>query len=577
MQIFIRNYSNLFAILFLILLFQSCKKSDQVASPEKELSSLERKFFFTNRTGDLTEGKLVDFLIRQNRSKSFVEKTTKIIGFPRWEKMITVKRKNGISGRGASDSILTTYFIPFVRDSQNYVNASLIISVYPNDTTFAYRSDWEYQYKTHGSPIVDSTAEAHAVFFMFLDNRTFGYTEFSITDTNLFPEALITNGTLKKLKILNTSSSPTGRGNTAVSGGDCLLWGNYVVCPTPTSPTCSGPSGCDYLSCPNGVCRLYYGCVLWNLSSLPVGGSGPTVGTGGSYPVGTGGSGNSGGGSPSPCPGTTSYQRGQTATYGCEPGWSGTGGWGTNTQGPCITAQNAAKQMDSIYIRSKADSVLNSIPNLATEIKEKGFPIYKIYSINPNNVSDTTISGYRCDPPQTGTDSSINIIVNPRRLEALAATLHTHPNIGYAAHSAADIYSFLQYRNDYPEDAHHFLGNFVAASNGNQYAITITNQTQAAAFLATQSQFLDGEKWNRNSVIGKAFLAAKKYFEELYESYPENIHLAYEKAMAAVLNQFQTGVTLNKKDAAGNFKPIIVTTSLHPTKPNKKIYTQECL
>ena len=88
---------------------------------------------------------------------------------------------------------------------------------------------------------------------------------------------------------------------------------------------------------------------------------------------------------------------------------------------------------------------------------------------------------------------------------------------------------------------------------------------------------LDGEKWNRNSVIGKAFLAAKKYFEELYESYPENIHLAYEKAMAAVLNQFQTGVTLNKKDAAGNFKPIIVTTSLHPTKPNKKIYTQECL
>lgn len=68
------------------LLFQSCKKSDQVVSIEKELSSLERKFFFTNRTGDSTEGKLVDFLIRQNRSKSFVEKTTKIIGFPRWGK-----------------------------------------------------------------------------------------------------------------------------------------------------------------------------------------------------------------------------------------------------------------------------------------------------------------------------------------------------------------------------------------------------------------------------------------------------------------------------------------------------------
>ena len=70
-QNFIRTYPNLFSIILFALLLQSCKKSDQVASPEKELSSLERKFFFTNRTGDLTECKLVDFLIRQNRSKSF--------------------------------------------------------------------------------------------------------------------------------------------------------------------------------------------------------------------------------------------------------------------------------------------------------------------------------------------------------------------------------------------------------------------------------------------------------------------------------------------------------------------------
>jgi len=564
MQIFNRYHSNLIIITLLTLLFQSCKKSDQVVSIEKELSSLERKFFFTNRTGDSTEGKLVDFLIRQNRSKSFVEKTTKIIGFPRWEKMITIKSKSEISGRGASDSLLTIYFVPFVRNSQNYVNASLVISVYPNDTTFAYRSDWEYRYKTHGCPIVDSTAEAHAVFFMFLDNKTFGYTEFNITDTSLFPTTHVANGGLKKLKILNTPSPLSGRGNSEVVSVTCF---DYTVCQNISS-------GNRTTLMPAPICNTYTYCY----SNWSTGDNGSiSGGTGGGSSGGSGGTGNPGGGSPSPCPGTTSYQRGQTATYGCETGWSGTGGWGTYTQGPCITAQNAAKQMDSIYIISKADSVLNSIPNLATEIKEKGFPIYKMYSINPNNVSDTTISGYRCDPPQTGTDSSINIIVNPRRLEALAATLHTHPNIGYAAHSAADIYSFLQYRNDYPEDAHHFLGNFVAASNGNQYAITITNQTQAAAFLATQSQFLDGEKWNRNSIIGKAFLAAKKYFEELYESYPENIHLAYEKAMAAVLNQFQTGVTLNKKDAAGNFKPIIVTTSLHPTKPNKKIYTQECL
>ncbi|MEY4638659.1 MAG: hypothetical protein RL316_379 [Bacteroidota bacterium] len=319
MQIFIRNYSNLFAILFLILLFQSCKKSDQVASPEKELSSLERKFFFTNRTGDLTEGKLVDFLIRQNRSKSFVEKTTKIIGFPRWEKMITVKRKNGISGRGASDSLLLTYFIPFVRDSQNYVNASLIISVYPNDTTFAYRSDWEYRSKIHGSPSVDSTAEAHAVFFMFLDNRTFGYTEFYLTDDELFPLSQPIIGGKKKLSFLSISTQPTGKGQSAGYYENCV---DFFVCGSPSSPTCTGPSGCDYLNCPlppgsPGYCYLVTTvCVGGWLD--PTGGSSGSTGSGSS--TGSGG----GGGSPDPC-GSISPQKNQTASLPCGPGWNGIG------------------------------------------------------------------------------------------------------------------------------------------------------------------------------------------------------------------------------------------------------------
>jgi hypothetical protein len=58
--------------------------------------------------------------------------------------------------------------------------------------------------------------------------------------------------------------------------------------------------------------------------------------------------------------------------------------------------------MDSIFIRSKADSVLNSIPNWVSLNEEKGFPIYKKYSINPHNVSDTTTIGYRCGDVQPG-------------------------------------------------------------------------------------------------------------------------------------------------------------------------------
>ncbi len=319
MQIFNRYHSNLIIITLLTLLFHSCKKSDQVATTEKELTSLERKFFFTNRTGDLTEGKLVDFFIRQNRNKCFVEKTAKIIGFPRWEKMIIVKRKSNITGKSASDSLLETYFIPFVRDSQYYVNASLIISVYPNDTTFAFRSDWEYRYKTHGSPTVDSTAEAHAVFFMLLDNRTFGYTEFHLTDDELFPLSQPINGGKKKLSFLSISTQSFGKGQSAGYYENCV---NFYVCGSPTSTTCTGPGGCDYLNCvlppgSPGYCYLVTTVCVGGWQDPSGGGSG---GTGGGNSTGSGG----GGGSPDPC-GSIYPQKNQTASLPCGPGWSGIG------------------------------------------------------------------------------------------------------------------------------------------------------------------------------------------------------------------------------------------------------------
>ncbi len=48
-------------------------------------------------------------------------------------------------------------------------------------------------------------------------------------------------------------------------------------------------------------------------------------------------------------------------------------------------------------------------------------------------------------------------------------------------------------------------------------------------------------------------------------------------AMAAVLKEFNVGVTLNKKDASGKFIPIIVNTMTDPQKPKKKIYVRACI
>lgn len=55
------------------------------------------------------------------------------------------------------------------------------------------------------------------------------------------------------------------------------------------------------------------------------------------------------------------------------------------------------------------------------------------------------------------------------------------------------------------------------------------------------------------------------------------VFIAYGMATTAVLSQFNAGVTLNKKDANGKFKPIVVKATPDPKKPKKTIYTQDCL
>jgi hypothetical protein len=259
----------------------------------------------------------------------------------------------------------------------------------------------------------------------------------------------------------------------------------------------------------------------------------------------------------------------------CTPGWEPIG-----PEVPyvppvdtCGVANNAAKNMDSIYIKSKADSMLNTIPNLATETKEKVFPIYRRFSINSQNVHDTTYTSYFCGAIQTGTDSNYNVSFPIHYLAVQIATLHTHPAKADDAHSAFDVYQLIAKYIDDPR----YNSSFVASANGTKFVITITNPSQAVAAFSTIGNSLIGSKWDEESDIGKAFVAARDYYKKLYKNNPNNVTLSYEMAMAAVLTQFNTGITLSKMDANGNFKPLIIRTVQDPYKPRKKIYTQICL
>ncbi len=480
------------------------------------------------------------------------------------------KKDNTKAGRNSSADSTYIYNIPFVRENENYVNASLNLKITGADTTFGYSCDWQYQNKTHGSPNVDSTAERHAVYFMILDHLTLGHTQFTLLDSNLFPAITNVTSANRRIRIEITAGKYVGRSSEMQYFNYCE---NLYHCGAPTSLDCR--NGCDFLHC-NAPANSPLYCYGFQVCYDGWYDDGNTGGDGGGYEGegsgagGNGGSG-SGGGTPPNC--TPGHHR--SAQYPpCEPGWipeeDGGGNTPPNTN-PCDVAKGTARKMDTLYMKSNADSVVNSIPNLATETKEKGFPIYVKFNINPNNVHDTTFVD-SCGTVQTGNDSSIYISFTTSNLRKLAATLHTHPKIGYAAQSANDIYTLIE--TAATEPAPYFKGNFVAAYNGDKYAITITDPVKAAAFYNTKNQFLNGADWDKNSIIGKAFKKAYDYFENGDSS---KRNYAYEMALSAVLKQFDTGVILSKKDAIGNFKPIVVNTIINPRRPRKIIYAQDCL
>jgi hypothetical protein len=303
---------SIFFITATLLSYSACRKTDQMPeqkSEAKKKSAIEERFFNSNRTPDPAEKALVDFIKRKNSKDHFVEQTVKQIGYPRWDKIVTTASKNKIAGRVNSDSSLTTYYLPFVRDSQNYVNASMVIRTYPSDTIFSYKCDWQYSERQNNLNSYADSAEYYAIFFMVLDRAVFGHTEFEITDTTIFR-----HNNHKPLRIKLDSLQIGGRNNllepielcqeTTISWQDCP-WNNT---------NCAGAGGiCDNCwQCTSSVSWTY----CWT-AWIETGGSGGSGGTGGS---GSGGTSSGGGSTPPPCGGSNAA-RNQTQ-QGCEPGWN---------------------------------------------------------------------------------------------------------------------------------------------------------------------------------------------------------------------------------------------------------------
>jgi len=267
-----------------LLVYISCRKIDRESDENPSLNS-KSKFFTEHAPNKPLVQAINQYFKRLNDKDNFVEKTIKKIGYPRWDKAITVNF-SGVLHRGASDSTELTY-IPFVREEDSVVNASLLVQTSPTDTAFKYICDWQYQYEQNGL-LEDTEVSAERIAFtlMTLDKEVFGHSKYKLTDSrlfeNYFPDSLRGNQSYLELG--------TQSGNRISNRTESMA--------APVTFT---------IYCPSCVSLYWQITYYYNLNGIPTW----------EFSGGGGGPGNS---TPPDCPGIPAYRTEYVADP-CEPGW----------------------------------------------------------------------------------------------------------------------------------------------------------------------------------------------------------------------------------------------------------------
>jgi hypothetical protein len=575
---------------FLLVIFtaNSCKKPDVQKEQKAEISSSE-SFFSKTSVLEPSVERIYSILQFQDSKNPFVEEFVKKQGVPLWNYAIIQERENSY-GTITSQSINsnstnqqskdTIVKIPLQLIGYKTVHGYLWCKISNNKIQLLVkdgRSYKDYGYMQNNNS--STSAEALSAELMSINNKIFGINYFEITDSKLFG-----NNQSKKYASFNKDSINANK----VSPNSVLCPGGIsTVTITTESEDCPVPGKCKSDGTCDG-CGRY--CTKWTFRTLSIcNQDGPESGTNGTgtlvwtldntvpgvIPVGVP---TPPGWIPTPTDPCASSSNGGTTTTVCGMGWSPVNNIPTqNPQDPCERKKHTAQIVNNIYSKANIDAKLATIAVSSSDV-EKGFPIYQDILISPSNPNDTSFkSSFSPGEVSVGTKDSIEIIYFFNKNTKIdVGTLHTHPQSGYSAQSALDIYEFIKNASANP----HWQCNFVAAANGSQYAVTINDMALATDFLTTRLNNLDTitKSWKEGTDIEKAFEKARRYYRKKFKNNSNQENLAYEMAMAAVLDN--SGVTLNKKDTDGDFKPLVIKTTIIPKRGllgSETIpYSQEC-
>lgn len=497
-------------ILVVTTVYTACRKVD-IPNEKKEFITDQKwnKFFSQHPSSDKQVQSINLWLSKMNVNSDFVKLTTERVGFPRWDKAMLYRASNA-GGRGNADSAIIT-FIPFVRDGQDYVNASLMVITTATDTTTSWLCDWHYSAYNFNPPASSSISAIEAfIFFAKFDRHVFGRNEFSITDHRLFYCLTGMSVDSNKNYIIRLDS-------TAVAGRPGVLI-------APVDPTCLMVY--EYVAL--GYTVIYHQIGNWCIIDDISFGN-----TGGGSGSGTGGG---GGGTPPPpeCqpPVANRGMNAQPPGTGCPLGWQPIP-YNPPIVDPCSNSDaSSGASATSQYIGLNSTVQQFASFDLTTTTQPEQFFVV-------NNISGSNVPGsIQTSTPNGG---SISQSVTPNTV----IVVHTHPFGGIPGPSAGDYFTLASFGSN-------FQISYIVAYDGTKYAIVINDLPQFQQFTAHYTSSLNPDgSLDPNSTLGVPFYGLRQLLISQGYSFDE----AHERALAFIMNQ--AGVRLTKAAIGSNtFKKI---------------------
>ncbi len=438
-----------------LVMYVSCRKMDRLENqrPEQDVTT---RFFTDHPPIDPNVQVLADLIRSKNEQSHFVNKIVQTVGYPRWNSVMSYSSADGHSGNtsrtGTNDS-LDLYFIPFVRDTQQIVNACLIIKARGRDTSYKWLCDWQYK----DSAYTGLSRRNTAALLMLIDAEVFGQQrKYLVSDTTLF-DSRTSPARINGTSILNTSA----QGRSAV----------VEICVTYQAPVNGWLSGCE----PGSPCNPYQDvtiCTSTTLDDNLGGGNNINNGSGWTAPQGGGGGSTAGWTQPpaNPCALFSTGGREPELPPGCTEAY-GSGWVSVEESGP-----PPSEPTDSLlarYSRAIKDTAIYIYDNLS-QPPNKEYAFTGILSNGQIRVVERTTNG---DSLQVFPKLMIGNVV-------ILFTWHSHVS---RSSNLADRSTFSHADIDMLRHIRCLKQNFVSFADcrNKRYALVIEDITKAKAFFNT--------------------------------------------------------------------------------------------